>query len=395
IFHKLPIESFDPPFTEQFRTPHGLDFEPTGDLYDLDYERVADGEAFAAADEHAVARSGTDSIEAAVRLAEATGARVHGEILACEVNFPGDHDQWISYIPPDEGIASYLMNTDTIAFVGCSTNTTLVSHDDRLVPKDATCIHIGDDAWELGKNQPADAAVVGDPGLVMDQVADIVEDRLSDEKLEERLDFTRQMKEMTEQQMTSLGESDVEDDPRASKAELVDTMRDTAGDAYIVDESITSKYALLTRWPLDPEQAISNKGGGLGYGLPAAVGAGLAERQTDSPRDVIGFIGDGSYLYYPHTLYTAARYDVDLTVVIPDNRNYRILKDNTLEMFGGSEGDYDFIGMDIDPPVDIPKNAESHGARGRLVEKPDEIAESIERALDETGPTVLDVLVHD
>ena len=33
IFHKLPVESFDPPFTEQFRTPHGLEFSPTGALY--------------------------------------------------------------------------------------------------------------------------------------------------------------------------------------------------------------------------------------------------------------------------------------------------------------------------------------------------------------------------
>ncbi|WP_227354796.1 2-succinyl-5-enolpyruvyl-6-hydroxy-3-cyclohexene-1-carboxylic-acid synthase [Haladaptatus salinisoli] len=40
IFHMLPIESFDPPFTGQFRTPHGLDFEPTGDLYGFDFERV-------------------------------------------------------------------------------------------------------------------------------------------------------------------------------------------------------------------------------------------------------------------------------------------------------------------------------------------------------------------
>jgi 2-succinyl-5-enolpyruvyl-6-hydroxy-3-cyclohexene-1-carboxylate synthase len=40
IFHKLPIESFDPPFTEQFRTPHGLDFEPAGELYDIPFQRV-------------------------------------------------------------------------------------------------------------------------------------------------------------------------------------------------------------------------------------------------------------------------------------------------------------------------------------------------------------------
>ncbi|WP_299334920.1 2-succinyl-5-enolpyruvyl-6-hydroxy-3-cyclohexene-1-carboxylic-acid synthase, partial [Haloplanus sp.] len=35
IFHRLPIESFDPPFTESFKTPHGMEFEPTADLYDL------------------------------------------------------------------------------------------------------------------------------------------------------------------------------------------------------------------------------------------------------------------------------------------------------------------------------------------------------------------------
>ena len=50
-------------------------------------------------------------------LAEATGARVHGEILACEVNFPTGHDQWISYIPPDEDLASTLMSADVLVFV--------------------------------------------------------------------------------------------------------------------------------------------------------------------------------------------------------------------------------------------------------------------------------------
>ena len=58
IFHKLPIEDFDPPFTEQFRTPHGLDFEPTGDLYDLEFRRV-DLEEFGPAYRKSVGRDGT------------------------------------------------------------------------------------------------------------------------------------------------------------------------------------------------------------------------------------------------------------------------------------------------------------------------------------------------
>jgi 2-succinyl-5-enolpyruvyl-6-hydroxy-3-cyclohexene-1-carboxylate synthase len=46
IFHKLPIEKFDPPFTEQFKTPHGLDFSPTDDIYDLDFQSVEGRDGF-------------------------------------------------------------------------------------------------------------------------------------------------------------------------------------------------------------------------------------------------------------------------------------------------------------------------------------------------------------
>ncbi|WP_132060012.1 thiamine pyrophosphate-binding protein [Halorussus amylolyticus] len=342
-----------------------------------------------------IARSGVDAVEAAVEFAEATGARVHGEILSCEVDFPTDHDQWVSYIPPDEDLAATLMATDRLVFVGCSTNTTLTRHENDLVSDETTCIHIGDDSWEVGKNQPADAAVLGDPGRVLADLADRVGERLSESDREARLDRVAAVKEMVEAQMAEMAASDASDDPRASKPELVDAMQEVASDAYIVDEGVTSKYAMLTRWSFEPEQLISNKGGGLGYGLPASVGAGIAEAQSDDPRDVVGFVGDGSYLYYPHSLYSAARYDVDLTVVVSDNRNYRILKDNTLKLFGGEDDDYDYVGMDFEPPVDIPKNAESHGARGQLVEDPDEIASALADAMDREGPDVLDVLVHD
>nr|WP_206536693.1 thiamine pyrophosphate-binding protein [Halococcus thailandensis] len=341
-----------------------------------------------------VARAGADAVAAAVDLAETSGARVHGEILLSEVDFPMDHEQWVSPIPPDEELARTLLSADTVIFAGCSTNTTLTRHEGDLVADDTTCIHLSDAVHEIGKNQPADAAVVGDPGDVMTELATRLHDRLADERRDERLDTVRSVKEMVEGQLATMGEGD-EDDPRASKAELVDALQESAPDAYIVDEGITAKYAMLTRWPLQPEQYISNKGGGLGYGLPASVGAALAESQREEPRDVVGFVGDGSYLYYPHSLYTAARYDLDLTVVIPDNRNYRILKDNTLGVMGGEEEEYDWQDMEFDPPVDIPTNVESHGARGQLVESPEEIAPAVEDALDRDGPDVLDVLVHD
>ncbi|MFP4626993.1 MAG: thiamine pyrophosphate-binding protein [Natronomonas sp.] len=341
-----------------------------------------------------VARAGVDAIDAAVDFAEAAGLRVHGEMLAAEITFPTDHPQWVSYMPPIADLARPLMDTDTLVFVGCSTHTTTTRYEGELVGDSTTCIHIGSDAWEVGKNQVADAAVLGDPGLVMDALADRVDNRLPQSTRADRLETVSEIRELARERMARIGVGDGEDQ-RASKAQLVDAMKSVAGDAFVVDEGITSKYVMLTRWGLEPTQYISNKGGGLGYGLPATVGSALAESMRDDPRDVVGFIGDGSYLYYPHTLYSAARYDLDLTVVIPDNRNYRILKNNTLSVLGGEEAEYDFVGMDFEPPIDIPANAESHGARGHLVETPDDIEPTLEEALATPGPDVVDVLVHD
>jgi 2-succinyl-5-enolpyruvyl-6-hydroxy-3-cyclohexene-1-carboxylate synthase len=62
IFHLLPIADFDPPFTEGFRTPHGLDFAPTGDLYDLEFARVPP-ERFAETYCESLATPGTQVVE--------------------------------------------------------------------------------------------------------------------------------------------------------------------------------------------------------------------------------------------------------------------------------------------------------------------------------------------
>ncbi|WP_135363472.1 2-succinyl-5-enolpyruvyl-6-hydroxy-3-cyclohexene-1-carboxylic-acid synthase [Halosimplex halophilum] len=63
IFHILPIEEFDPPFTEQFVTPHGLDFEPSADLYGLAFRRATDIDDFAAAYRESLDTDGTQVVE--------------------------------------------------------------------------------------------------------------------------------------------------------------------------------------------------------------------------------------------------------------------------------------------------------------------------------------------
>ena len=66
IFHLLPVEAFDPPFTEYFRTPHGLDFSPTADLYGLEFVSVASRSAFRRAYAASLESEGTQVVEVVV-----------------------------------------------------------------------------------------------------------------------------------------------------------------------------------------------------------------------------------------------------------------------------------------------------------------------------------------
>ena len=85
IFHKLPVEAFDPPFTEQFKTPHGVDFEPLSELYGVDFARI-DARGEAAGGE---TRGGDGAAANALAPDEATAAL--RDALATARSEPGSH----------------------------------------------------------------------------------------------------------------------------------------------------------------------------------------------------------------------------------------------------------------------------------------------------------------
>ena len=339
-----------------------------------------------------VARCG--AVEAAVTLAEASGARVHGEILASEVSFPTDHDQWVSYLPlMDEERARASLDTDTILMVGCSTNTPFMRLGERIVAPAATCIHVTDDASRVGRRHPTDTAIVGDVGLVMSELALRLRECLSEGERAERTARAVGADRPVDRNLQTLHDGG-NDSEGVSNAELVDAIRVVGGDALVVDETLTSKRVMLERWPLAPGQYVSNKGLGLGFGLPAAVGAAMAEADAPDGRPVIGFVGDGSSLYYPHTLYTASRYGVPLTVVVVNNGNYRVLEENYVEMFGDRDAP-DLSHLRFEPPVEFSPMSAGYGATARTVSTPEELERVLGSSLAAPGPVVVDVAVHD
>jgi benzoylformate decarboxylase len=324
----------------------------------------------------AIARSGPEAVEAAVEFAQATGTRVYAEILAVEINFPTDHDQWISFLPPEERLYRQFVDADTVVFVGCSTNTTIVAHKQPLHSTDVTCLSISDNSWELGKNHPDDVALVGDPGLILRELAARVSAELPDASKSKRIARISSIREEARAVMRSMGETD-ETTERPTTAALVDTLQSLAPDAFVVDEEVSLKYALLTRWPFGPGQYIATKSGTLGYGVPAAVGAALAQSVSVGSRTVIAFVGDGAFQFYPQALYTAVHYDLDLTVVVIDNGGYGILRDNIVAMLGGDKSDYSFTGMTFDSTIDVLAIASGYGAQAFVVTTSEDLQESL------------------
>jgi benzoylformate decarboxylase len=341
-----------------------------------------------------IARSGREAIDAAIAFAEQTGAAVYSEMNTSELNFPPDHKQWVSFLPPDADKGRVMLDADTLVFVGCTSNLPYIPYDEKYIPADATTIAINQNPKAIGKNEPVSIGIIGDPGLIMEELADRTAETIPEDERARRRS-TVSVRRAKAEELVAVPRQD-RDDGSISKPALADTLAEATSEAYVVNESNTSKYPLLTRWKLGPEQFISNKNGGLGYGLPASIGAAIAWEQASSEtKSVIGFVGDGSYLYYPQSMYTAARYDLDVTVVVPDNQSYRILKEGMLDIYGGAEADHEFVGMDIDPAVDIVANAESHNVEGHHVTTRNELSDVLTTSIAADEPRVVDVHVHD
>lgn len=112
----------------------------------------------------------------------------------------------------------------------------------------------------------------------------------------------------------------------------------------------------------------------LGYGLPAAIGARVA--QTEHP--VVTVIGDGALMFCVNELVTAIEQRLDLTIVCVDNGGYAEIRQNELDR-GMTP-----IGVDLVQP-DWAALATAFGATGRRVENRDDIASSIRAALADGG----------
>jgi benzoylformate decarboxylase len=158
-------------------------------------------------------------------------------------------------------------------------------------------------------------------------------------------------------------------------------------DAVVVNESLSSEGELRRHVQMrrpDSFYGGASSGGGLGFGMPGAVGIQLAV----PARPVVSVVGDGSAMYTVQALWTAARLATPITYVIVNNSQYAILK-----AFAASSGITDSVpGLDL-PRLDITLIAEGFGCKAETVEEPEKLEETLLRALGHEGPYLVNVMV--
>ncbi len=253
-------------------------------------------------------------------------------------------------------------------------------------------IHLDVDPWEIGKNYAAKVAILGDPKAILPELAAAVAERMSPGQraaAQTRLEAVKRAIAGERAALREKARAEAAKTPLRPLALLQAIADALPGNAVVVEEAISSAVGLrqLLRSD-DPQSLFGLRGGGIGWGVPAAIGVKLA--LPDRP--VVALIGDGSAMYTCQALWTAAHDRVSVVVVILNNRSYRILKQRTNAMKGFAAQTDRYVGMDLtDPPIDFVGLARALGIAGTRAADLTDAVGQLRRALAQGGPALVEV----
>jgi len=107
---------------------------------------------------------------------------------------------------------------------------------------------------------------------------------------------------------------------------------------------------------------------------------------------VLCVVGDGSAMYSPQALWTAAHEGLPVVFAVVNNRQYLILKNNLRNMKGDTVASGRYVAMDIvDPPVDYVGLAQSLGVTASRIDHAGDVGDAVRTALASGGPSLLEL----
>ncbi len=336
-----------------------------------------------------------NALQELVEFAETLAAPVYDEGMATRAMFPSSHPLYrgaIVRLPA--AIRGLLGQHDLLVSIGADLFTLSLPGDVEAMPEGMKIVHLDTNPWELGKNYPTQAAILGEPKTTLpDMTAALRAARMGGDMaaVTKRLEHARSEGISSLARLNANAEALAERNPIHPLALMQTIARLLPAEAVVIDETVSSGAGLRRFLKSDdPQSFFGMRGGGIGWGLPAAIGVKLA--LPDRP--VVALIGDGSALYTIQGLWTAARENLRMVFVIINNYSYRILKQRTNAMKGLAAQADSYVGMDLDRPrVDFVSVARGFGMTAYRATTLAEMADMLEAALAHDGPTLLDVEV--
>ncbi|MCX7564727.1 acetolactate synthase large subunit [Sulfitobacter sp. F26169L] len=161
--------------------------------------------------------------------------------------------------------------------------------------------------------------------------------------------------------------------------------------AIVVDEAITTGRAFSPATKCAPKHTwLNNCGGSIGYALPAAIGAAIACPE----RKVMCLTGDGSAMYTVQALWTMAREELDITILVFANRSYRILRGELANVGVQNPGPraIDMLSLDR-PALDWVEMARSMGVEAQRVDDCAALEQALDDGLKSGGPNLIEVML--
>lgn len=336
----------------------------------------------------AVAASG--AVAEVVALAESLGAPVHGSPLHGRGVFPPAHPLWQGMLnPAATALRGVLEAYDRVLLIGEQAFMVYPYTPGPAVPPQVELLHLSPDPAQLGRAWPVRLGVAGDPKASLRALLPLVAARADTAAAADALAAARARRQQAIDALedTARGRyGPAPMDPMAAAHALVRAM---PPDSLVVDEAITTGVYVrgFHHWT-EPGRYFFCTGGGLGWGMPAACGVSLAHGGAP----VLCVVGDGSAMYSPQALWTAAAEGLPVVFAVVNNRQYKILKGYLAGMQGTAVRTGRFVGMDLDqPPIDYVALASSMSVAATRVDHAADVGDALRSALASGRPHLLEL----
>ncbi|HUY33558.1 MAG TPA: thiamine pyrophosphate-binding protein [Pirellulales bacterium] len=340
------------------------------------------------------------AVEPLVAVAERLGAAVHSESGTTHgrLGFPPDHPLYSQALPlwsPE--VRDKLAEFDVLLVVGMDLLRQYIYHEPaRAIPEHIRLVHLDQDPWQLGKNYPLEVGLLGDPWSGLTELAGLLDGAMTAAaKQAARARGEARALAHGAAREALWRRSDEERDARPmSPLSLMSSLaRIIPDDVALVEEAVTTTNTYLERLGAlkNATGYFAHRGWALGWGVGCALGVKLAWPE----RPLLALVGEGAAMYGIQGLWTAARYRLGVTFVVPNNAQYQILKVGARQLGLPAATSGRFEGMDLTgPEIDLVGLARSLGVEAHRVSEPDELSERVAESLAGGVPRLFDVPIQ-